>query len=381
MDAFYAAIEQLDRPELRGQPVLVGHPGGRGVVTTASYEARPFGVGSAMPMAQARRRCPQAIIVPPRMKRYSEVSGVVMGVFDTFSPLVEALSLDEAFLDMTGTEGLFGPPEVAARKLKNAVFEATGGLRVSVGVATSKYVAKVASDLDKPDGLTVIPADRTFDVLWPLPVSRLWGVGPKSQARVEALGLRTIGDVARADPDWLKDRLGSLGPHIWRLAQADDRRDVIPHRDAGSVGAEQTLEHDVVGADAIRPWLRRSADRIARRLRKSDLRAGGVRVKLKTAEFQIRTRQAPLPVPTQHADDLLDAGWDLLEGFDLSAPMRLVGLAAYDLRSGAPAQAELFTDEGRARDRALDAAVDAIAARFGDTALKRAADLDHEGRE
>src|SRR5690554_1235536 len=203
MDAFYAAVEQLDDPSLRGKPILVGPPSARGVVLTASYEARPYGVGSAMPMALARRRCPDAVVVPPRFERYQSVSRIVMRVFREFSPAVEALSLDEAFLDLTGSERLLGAPEVVGRRLKDAVREATGGLAVSVGISATKFVAKVASGHAKPDGLTIVPPHTAAAWLAPQPVSRLWGVAAKTAARLEALGYIRVGDVARADPETL----------------------------------------------------------------------------------------------------------------------------------------------------------------------------------
>ncbi len=377
MDAFFAAIEQLDDPSLRGRPLLIGHPGRRGVVATASYEARPYGVGSAMPMALARKRCPEAVVVPPRLGRYAEVSGKVMDTFGRFSPCVEPLSLDEAFLDMSGTVGLHGPPEQMGARLKQAVFEATGGLTVSVGVAATKYVAKVASDFEKPDGCTIVPLEDTLSFLWPLPISRLWGLGPKGQERVSALGCRTIGDVARAERERLERALGSLGTHIHELAHGDDPRPVIPHHDPKSVGAEQTLEEDVRGAEAIRPFLLASADRVARRLRASSLSAGGVRVKLKTASFRLHTRQRSLAFPTSHAGDLFEASLALLDNFDLREPMRLVGIAAYDLREGeGPAQADLFAEEERKEDGRLDQAIDEVVARFGGRALRRGSELD-----
>jgi DNA polymerase IV len=379
MDAFYAAIEQLDDPSLRGKPLLVGHPGRRGVVATASYEARPFGVGSAMPMAVARKRCPEAVVVPPRMGRYVEVSAEVMEAFGRFSPFVEPLSLDEAFLDMGGTTGLHGPPEQMGARLKEAVFEATGGLTVSVGVAATKYVAKVASDFRKPDGCTVVPPEDSLSFLWPQPISRLWGLGPKGQKRVEALGCRSIGDVAQIERSKLERSLGSLGAHIHKLANGDDPRPVIPHHDPLSVGAEQTLEDDVLGAAAIRPHLLASSDRIARRLRASGVSAGGVRVKLKTASFRIFTRQRPLPFPTRHARDLYEASVGLLDQFDLREPMRLVGVTAYELSEGdAPAQADLFAEDERRRDARLDEAIDKVVERFGGAALRRGSELDRK---
>jgi len=379
MDAFYAAVEQLDHPELRGRPVIVGGPTRRGVVATASYEARPFGVHSAMPMAVARRRCPQAVVVPPNFSRYVEVSGKVMAVFERFSPKVEPLSLDEAFLDMSGAEGLFGPPEQLGRRLKREVTAATEGLTVSVGIATTKFVAKVASDLQKPDGLTIVPADRTLDFLAPLPVSRLWGVGPRTVPQLERLGLRTIGDVARADRDWLVREFGALGEHVHRLSVADDPREVEPERERRSLGAEETLEEDIVGAAAIRPYLRRAAERVGRGLRDERLVAGGVRVKLKTRDFHLLTRQGPVSPPTDSAARLERAAFELLEQFDLRIPMRLVGLAAYALRPDeAAGQRSLFPDEQHDRRRRLDRALDALHDKFGEDVVRRGAEEDDD---
>jgi DNA polymerase-4 len=291
MDAFYAAIEQLDDPVLRGRAVLVGSPSGRGVVLTASYEARPYGVGSAMPMAQARRLCASAVIIPPRFDRYQEVSKTIMRVFSNFSPDVEAISLDEAFLEMTGSEQLFGDPASIGRRLKDAIREATGGLTASVGLSATKYVAKVASACQKPDGLTVVPPEQAKAWLAPLPVSRLWGVGPKTQARIHQIGLHTIGEVANADPQFLSAKLGKAGLHFHALAQAEDPRPVIGQRASKSIGSEHTLDKDVYEKAEIRIHLRRSAEAIGRRLRLKSYMAFGVGVKLKTADFQILTRQ------------------------------------------------------------------------------------------
>lgn len=374
MDAFYASVEQLDRPELRGKPVIVGFPGARSVVTTASYEARPFGVGSAMPMAQAMRRCPQAIVVEPRFRRYSEISRVVMDVFGRFSPRVEALSLDEAFLDMTGSGGLFGGPDDMGRRIKAAVREATG-LNVSVGVSATKFVAKVASDHRKPDGLTVIPPEEVAGFLHPLRVGKLWGVGPKSEERLHRLGLRTVGDVAHASRSYLEAELGSLGPHLHRLAWGDDPREVVAEREAKSVGAEETLEKDVIGAAAIRPWLLALADKVAIRLRKAGMSARGVRVKLKTADFRLHTRQTMLPRPMDAAQPLYEAAMRLLPEFPLDQPMRLVGIAAFELGTAVSAQGDLFAMPVERKQSALDRAMDDVRARFGAGAVRRASEL------
>jgi DNA polymerase IV len=373
MDAFYAAVEQLDRPELRGRPVLVGGTGPRGVVSTASYEARPTGVGSAMPMAEARRRCPDAVVLPPRFDRYVEQSRRVRAVFDRFSPLVEPLSLDEAFLDMSGSEGLFGPPREMGLRIKREVFEATGGLTISVGVAPTKFVAKVASDLEKPDGLTVVAADEVLDVLWPLPVSRIWGVGPKTRERLERRGLFLIGDLARAREDDLTRLFGSLGSHIHHLARGLDPRAVVPERDEKSLGMEVTLDRDIQGAEAIAPLLRELGDKVWRRLRGKGLVAGGVRIKLKTSDFRLWTRQTLMSPPSDVGQELTRAALGLLEQVDLRPSFRLVGVAAIQLDAPRPReQLDLFAAPApRERARKLDHALDQLHARFGDAAVVR----------
>lgn len=380
MDAFYAAVEQLDDPSLRGRPTLVGPNSPRGVVLTASYEARPFGVGSAMPMARARKLCPQALIVPPRFSRYREVSATVMRVFQDFSPDVEALSLDEAFLDMTGAEKIFGAPAQIGRRIKDAVREATG-LTVSVGISATKYVAKVASGHRKPDGLTIVPPEAARAWLAPMPVSLLWGVGVKTEPRLLRLGLRTIGDVAAADPRWLERELGRAGSHFFALARAEDPRRVDGGRASKSIGSEVTLARDIVVGQELKRHLRRAAEEIGRRLRRKRYVAHGVRVKLKTSDFQILTRQHHLARPTDVADEIHAVGVSLLGEFAHRGPFRLVGMAAYDLaRAEEKAQEDLFTPEG-ARRRKLEIAMDDLAARFGAGVVRNAADLHTRPRD
>ena len=375
MDAFYAAIEQLDDPALRGRPVLVGPPSARGVVLTASYEARPYGVGSAMPMAKARRMCPNAVIIPPRFDRYQEVSATIMKVFANFSPDVEALSLDEAFLDMTGSEQLFGDPESIGRRLKAAIREATGGLTASVGVSATKYVAKVASACQKPDGLTVVPPEEAKSWLAPLSVSWLWGAGPKTQARLHQLGMHTIADVADADVQFLSAKLGGAGLHFHTLAQAEDPRPVIGRRASKSVGSEHTLDEDVREKTDIKFHLRRSADTIGRRLRKKNYVAFGVGIKLKTAGFHLVTRQHRLSEPTDVAERLYSVGVALLNHVDHPGPFRLVGLVAYDLVDiNDLLQLDLLS--AFARQRQLEIAIDGLAERFGTNVVYRADNLN-----
>ena len=382
MDAFYAAVEQLDQPELRGKALLIGGMGPRGVVSTASYEARPFGVGSAMPMALARRRCPHAIVLPPRFERYHAVSKVVMDTLGTFSPMVEPLSLDEAFVDMTGCETLFGAPDAMGEAVRRAVFEVTR-LTVSVGVSTTKYVAKVASDCRKPDGLTVVAPDEVSGFLHPLAVDRLWGVGARTCSRLRARGLDTIGDVAATPLDNLERWFGSLGAHIHALAHGRDERAVIPERDAKSIGSENTLDTDIVGEAAIRPWLLRAADTVARRLRAEGLAARGVRVKLRTADFRLHTRQTLLGAATHATRPIVEAGEALLHEFDLSVPVRLVGIAAFEIEEGGGGdvrQLDLFDAPREEHDERLDRTLDVVHERFGTGALTRARHLDRGSR-
>ncbi len=372
MDAFYASVEQLDNSELIGKPILVGPQSRRGVVLTASYEARPFHVGSAMPMAEALRRCPHAIVVPPRFERYTELSTRIMSVFRDFSPEVEAISLDEAFLEMTGAEHIFGTASEMGQKIKSAVMEATG-LHVSVGVAASKYVAKVASGICKPQGLLVVPPDETIAWLAELPIARLWGAGPKTQEKLTRFGYETIGDIAAADPVELRNQLGSVGSHFYELAHGRDPRRVEGSRRSRSMGSERTLNEDVVERVDIARHLQRSADRIARRLRRKALLAGGVRVRLKTTDFKLISRQCTLAAPSDLAQELYDAGISLLERFDHTGPFRLVGLTAFDLvRENTATQRDLFSDE---KERRLETTLDELSARFGDNVVRRARDL------
>lgn len=375
MDAFYASIEQLDDRALRGKPLLVGPRSGRGVVLTASYEARPFGVGSAMPMARARALCPQAIVVPPRFERYKAISRRVMRVFEDFSPAVEALSLDEAFLDMTGAEHIFGDPEALGLRLKDAIREATGGLTASVGISATKYVAKVASGHDKPNGLTVVAPNEARQWLAPQPVAMLWGAGPKTQQRLAVLGLETIGEVAAADPRWLESRLGKAGGHFHRLAHARDPRPVATSKIAKSIGSERTLTVDVSSRTEIAFQLRRAADSVGRRLRRHGYVARGVRVKLKRSDFRQLTRQRRLAEATDRSDEIYRSAITLLPEFGDPGPFRLIGVAAYELqRQAAARQLDLPIEEG-SRGQRLDAVLDELDKRFGPGAVHRAGDL------
>ncbi len=374
MDAFYASVEELDDPSLRGKALIVGPKSLRGVVLTASYEARKTGVKSAMPMAEAMRRCPQALVVPPRFDRYQQHSKAIMAAFADFSPNVEAISLDEAFIDMTGADGIFGKPANIARLIRDAVTDVTGGLTASVGVAASKYVAKVASDFNKPNGITVVSPDETIDWLNPLPVSRLWGAGPKTVPRFHKLGLLTIGDVRRADPLFLQQHFGSGAVHFQALANGEDPRQVAGKRTARSMGSDRTLLHDVSDRNEIEQYLKRSADRLGRRLRNKGYRCGGVRVRLKTSKYALLSRQSRLTEPSDCANHMFKVAVDLLSQFDDKGPYRLVGLTAYDLtRTAEPHQMDLFA--ANAKPKALEHVIDECIKKFGKGAITRAADL------
>lgn len=372
MDAFYAAIEQRDHPEWRGKPVIVGGAGPRQVVSTASYEARKFGVRSAMPGVRAKQLCPHGVFVAPRMDAYEAVSAQVRAVFDRYTDLVEPLSLDEAFLDVTGSRALFGDGPTIATRIRDEVRAATQ-LTVSVGVATSKYVAKVASDLDKPDGLVVVAAGDERAFLAPLPVSRLWGVGPATQQQLERAGLRTIGDVqSRSERDLVAAFGASLGEHLHTLANGLDARPVESERDAKSLGHELTFAEDLTTEDEVHGVLLQLAEMVGRRLRRHGVRGGVVRLKLRYGDFTTFTRQRAVPATD---DDLLIAGVarELLAAcWDRSRGVRLLGVTAASLApAGAPAQRSLFDGDPRKRGSLLQA-MDAIRDRHGDEAVRRA---------
>jgi DNA polymerase-4 len=330
LDAFFAAVEQHDRPELRGRPVLVGGaPEARGVVSAASYEARRYGARSAMPMRTALRLCPPGTVrVPPRFERYAAVSRQVMDLFRACTPLVEPLSLDEAYLDMTAPLAAAGAPTPAeaAQALKRAVREHVG-LSVSVGVATSKSVAKIASDLNKPDGLVVVPPGEERRFLAPLPAERLWGVGPKVAARLHRAGIRTIGDIAAADPRWLAHIFGRWGELLHALARGVDDRPVSTSREVKSVGRETTFPHDVEERARLAESLRALAAQVAERLRRHGLRGRTVTLKLRQHDFRTVTRQTRLPLPTDRAEIIAATALQLLAGeLTEGARVRLVGV-------------------------------------------------------
>jgi DNA polymerase-4 len=370
MDAFFASVEQLDNPNLRGKPVLVGARSRRGVVTAASYEARPTGVGSAMSMVEALRRCPEAIVVPPRRARYSELSASVFEVFRRYTPLVEGLSVDEAFLDVTGSRALFGDGPEIARRIKQDVSSEIG-LTGSAGVAPNKFVAKIASDMDKPDGLTVVPHDGGAEFLAPLPLERMWRVGPKARVKLRAAGLQTIGDLARADVRTLQHLLGSWGPVARDLARGLDERPVVVGSPPKSLGSETTFEHDLTTAEALLKPILRQSMQVADRLVNKGLWAQVVTLKIKYGDHRIRTRQVRLSRGVADTDAIFEAADDLLTRFDaLDTGVRLTGVSVSSLTKHP--DAELFPDEERARRERLAATTRALRERFGAAGVTRA---------
>ena len=370
MDAFYAAVEQRDDPALRGRPLVVGGASKRGVVCAASYEARRFGVRSAMPMVRAHALCKELLVVPPDFAKYSAVSDQVFGIFGAFTPEVEGLSLDEAFLDVTRSQALFGAPRAQGEAIQRRVLEETR-LTCSVGVSEVKFAAKIASDLKKPGGLVEVPEGRVREFLAQLPATKLWGVGPRTAEILARLRLHLIGDVARADPRELERALGSSGPWLHGLANGIDDRAVEPDRAAKSVGAEETFEEDLVDLPDLLPFVHEQALRIGARLRRGRLTAGTLSVKVKYSDFQIASRQAALDERTDDGTALYRAAAALLPKLVVGGrPIRLTGLSASDL--GGPArQPGLFDAEAQKRAR-LNRSLDAIAARFGDGAVQPA---------
>ncbi|MEM9884014.1 MAG: DNA polymerase IV [Planctomycetota bacterium] len=374
MDAFFAAIAVRDDPSLRGKAVLTGGTGPRGVVTTASYEARKYGCRSAMPMSRALRRCPHAVCVKVPGEKVREASAAMFAVLDDFSPTVQPLSVDEAFLDMTGTARLMGPPEQVAARLKAAVREATGGLVASVGVAPNKFLAKLASDLEKPDGLTVIPHDEAGieAVLSPLPIGKLWGVGPATQRKLEQRGVETIGDLRRLTAAQLDAGFGELGGRFYRLSRGLDDRPVVPDRVAKSIGHEQTFATNLEHPEAVLDVMLGQAEQVGYRLRKHGLRARGVTVKIRYGDFETVTRSATLDEPS----DLTETIWHTARGLFVRwaeqgfRTVRLVGVSAGPLTDATP-PAELFPDPRKRKQEQLDRTLDEITTRFGKRTVHR----------
>jgi DNA polymerase-4 len=375
MDAFYASVEQRDDPSLRGRPVIVGGTGGRGVVAAASYEVRRFGVHSAMPVREALRRCPDAACVPPRIGHYAAVSEQIFAVFREFTPLVQGLSLDEAFLDVTAGLRSLGDGEHVAREIKRLVRERTE-LTASVGVAPNKLVAKIASDLRKPDGLVVVRPDEVRALLDPLPIRKLFGLGAKTAPKVEALGIRTLAELRQASAARLRPIFGRYTERVQQRAAGIDDRPVVPDRDEKQVSAEETFDVDIADHARLRAEIVRLADKTGARLRSRQLLAGCVTVKIRRKDFTTYTRQRRCEPPTQETRVITAIATELLEAWLASQPraaLRLLGVGVSDLAS--TTQLDLFTAPQTARNRELDAAVDRIRERFGKVALAPASTL------
>lgn len=378
MDAFYASVEQRDRPELRGRPVIVGaDPRGRGVVAAASYEARPFGVRSAMPIRRAARLCPHAVFLPVDMERYRRVSDQVMAILRDFSPLVEVVSVDEAFVDLAGTEGLFGSPLEAVRRIKARVRRETG-LTASAGLAANKFVAKVASDLGKPDGLVVVAPGTEAAFLAPLGVERIWGVGGVTARALAALGVTTIGQLQRLSRETLERRFGRHGAVLWELARGRDTSPVEPWAPARSMGAETTFGEDCRDAARLRATLRAQSERVGRELRAAGVAAARVTLKLRYADFRTVTRSRTAE-PTQDGLEIYRRAAELLERERVAEPVRLIGVSASALGPAGTGQLPLLEGDVPRRER-LARALDALAGRFGEGAVRPAVLLEHARR-
>lgn len=375
MDAFFVEVERRDRPELRKRPVLVGGTGGRGVVAAASYEARAFGVGSAMPMVHARRLCPAAIVLPPDHHKYRLASEQVFAVFRSIAPLVEGLSLDEAFLDVAGLRHHYLDPVAIAVEIRTRLRKELD-LPASVGIASNKFIAKLASEAAKPDGLCHVPAVRTLEFLHPLPVRSLWGVGEATHAALERLGVQTVGDLAEVPPTTLRKQLGeAAGIHLHELAWGRDQRPVISASAAKSVSVEETYEQDLIGPAAIEGELLRHADRLAGRLRSAGVAGRTVTLKIRFADFTTVTRSVTLGAPTDVARDVYRAARELLENLGVGGkPIRLVGLG---LAALVPASSprQLAVDRPAKWDD-LAEAVDQVRSRYGTGSIRPARLVD-----
>jgi len=375
IDAFYPAVEVLDHPELKGKPVIVGGPRERGVVSSASYEARTFGVHSAQPMATAMSLCPKGVFLPVRMARYKEVSSQVFEIFHRFTPLVEPISIDEGFLDVTGSARLFGQPQEIAATIKRMVREETG-LIISAGLAPSKFVAKIASDLDKPDGLTIVLPEQVQAFLDPLSIDKMWGVGKQTRKRLHGLGIRTIGDLGRFSAKGLEKKLGKHGIKMHQLALGIDEREVIPWSEAKSVGHEETFSQDILQEEAARKEILFLSQKVARRMRRKGVSGRTITLKVKYSDFVQVTRSVTLPAFTCDGHTLFATACKLMAKTDVGRkPVRLLGVSVSQLShaSASAEQLSLFQeDEASSKRKNLNTALDSVSERFGEDALRPA---------
>jgi DNA polymerase-4 len=373
MDAFYASVEERDDLTLVGKPVVVGGTAqGRGVVCAANYEARKFGIHSAMAAARAVRLCPHAIFIRPRMDCYAAVSRQIRTIFEEFTPLVEPLSLDEAFLDVGGSEGLFGSSAQIGLRIKQRI-RTDLRLVASVGVAANKFVAKIASDLRKPDGYVVVARGQEQEFLDPLPVGRIWGVGKVTNQAFDRLGIRTIAQLRQLSQRDLTDLFGASGEHYWRLARGLDDRQVVPDREAKSISHETTFAEDIADREVLQSWLVELAEQVARRLRRHGLKGRTVEIKVRFADFQTITRSTTLTEPSSITAELIQAGAELIEKKlpPRHLPVRLLGFGVKGFDDSGRSQRQLFDERDRQRQRRVDQVADEIAGKFGQRAIRR----------
>jgi nucleotidyltransferase/DNA polymerase involved in DNA repair len=382
MDAFYAAVEQLDHPEYRGKPVVVGADPkagrGRGVVSTASYEARKYGIHSAMPISQAYRRCPQAIFVYPRFERYTEISRQVMNILRDFSPQLAQISIDEAFIEITQTANFHGGAKALAEKLKARIKNETG-LTASVGVAPNMFIAKVASDLQKPDGLTICEAGQEKAFLAPLPIKKLWGVGPKTEAHLQKMGFSTIGQLAQCSQKMLAERLGKWGAHLWELANGIDDRPVEDWGPRKSISQEHTYDQDVADQQIVEQTIWRIADGLSADMRRSDLKGRVLTLKIRLEGFETFTRQRKLPEFTNDAETMRQLALEIFRKFDRQGKkVRLIGIGMSHLNNVGGEQLSLFQTEEQTRRDKVSNLLDTLRAKHGEEAATRASLLGAE---
>ena len=374
MDAFYASVEQLDDPRLKNKCVIVGGTSNRGVVSAASYEARQFGVHSAMPIYQAKQKCPHGIFVPPRMRRYKEVSKKVMALLKDFSPLVEPVSIDEAYMDITGCQRLFGEPQEIAREIKRKIKE-TVNLTCSVGVAPNKFLAKIASDMEKPDGLTLILPDQVPEFIDSLPVKKVPGVGKKMFRQLELLGIRTLGDVQRLPEKSLLKHLGKFGKRLRTLSSGSDHSPVTPQAPHKSISSERTLAADTRDVKLLKRYLLSQSGEVSKQLRKTGVRAKTITIKIKDEDFKTVTRRTTIAIPTQSSKTIYKHAAQLMDDYKITQKIRLIGVGTSGFSSvTASVQMGLFDTHAETRDdwEKIDKALDSISKKFGKDLVGRA---------
>lgn len=379
MDAFFAAVEQLDNPILRGKPVIVGGLGQRGVVSTASYEARKYGIHSAMSMVEARRLCPEGIFVQGRHKRYGEISRKIFEIFTTYTPIVEKVSIDEAFLDIRGCHRLFGDSVTIGKKIKQEIKEKIG-LTASVGLAPNKFLAKLASDMDKPDGFFIIEENRINEILEPLPVNKIWGVGKKTAAILKNRGITTIGQLKKLSSSELEAIFGKTGTQLYYLSRGIDNRSVSQDDEMKSISHEETFSQDLVDKELIYNGLLEMAERVSRRMRKNGYKGNTIFIKLRYGDFTTLTRRTTLPGAINDTDSIYQTARDLLDRNKLlRKPIRLLGVGVSNLKEYEGTQLSLFSDKITREE--LTRTIDQIKDRFGDGSITRARNLGKKGLE